>query len=91
MAIDFYNTADRKHQHLLFQLYDADQDSLKDVLKEYNRLTGLYLEPYKDTRIHQDHINLLIRLISKHIVESADSRNFDAVRLHGIIYTHARL
>jgi len=85
MALDFYNPTDKRHQHLLFQLDDLELESLDDVITEYKRRTGLYLDPYRDTYLYQDHINLLVQLMGEQLNYPTKNKHAETIRLQGII------
>ncbi|WP_175404132.1 hypothetical protein [Mucilaginibacter sp. PPCGB 2223] len=67
MALDFYNISDSSLQQRLFELTEVDIYNLIEVLNEYRRLSGLQIDEYGTTRISQDHIELIIQLLSDYL------------------------
>lgn len=64
MALDFYDLNDNKHENLLFQFDGSELECLAIVLNEFNRNTGIYIDQYSDNKLSQDHVNLILQLIS---------------------------
>jgi len=65
MAVEFYPADDKNQKNFLFQLTDSDFEKLQDVLVEYKKRTGLTIDRYKTTRIHEGHVKLLVELTEK--------------------------
>ena len=63
MALDFYQIDNTKQ--LLFQIDDAGCAAFEPVLKEFKKMTGLYIDQYSSTRIYPDHVRLLMNLLDK--------------------------
>ncbi|MBS7565760.1 hypothetical protein KHS38_15230 [Mucilaginibacter sp. Bleaf8] len=69
MALDFYNLQDTKLNHRLFSLNDADLEAIESILFEYKRATGITLDRYGNTRLYQDHVSLIIKLLESTATE----------------------
>lgn len=65
MAVDFYKVEDREQISPIFSWTDADFNFMKDVLALYQQKTGLIIDQYGTTRIHQAHIQLLLNLLDE--------------------------
>ncbi|WP_295714951.1 hypothetical protein [Mucilaginibacter sp.] len=65
MALDCYHLVDVRHQYLLFQIDEQELVEIEEILIEFKRLTGIYIDPYGTTRIHQEFIELLLSKINK--------------------------
>jgi hypothetical protein len=63
MAIDFFNFQDTRLNHRLFSIDDLDFEAIESILLEYKRLTGITLDRYGKTRLYQDHVNLIVKLL----------------------------
>lgn len=66
MAVEFYDINDRGLSKVFFIWTDSDLQLLEPVLIKYRQQTGLNIDPYGTTRIHIDHIKLLIKLIDEY-------------------------
>ena len=64
MAIDFYLKTDRLHTSCLFSLLYTDYIKLTETFEEFERLTGVFIDPYGTTHLGAGHINTLARLVS---------------------------
>jgi hypothetical protein len=67
MALDCYHLTDIRHQDLLFQIDEQELVEIDEILIEFKRLTGIYIDPYGTTRIHQEFIELLMSKINKNL------------------------
>jgi hypothetical protein len=63
MALDFYNLQDTMLIHRLFSLDDLDFEAIESIFLEYKRLTGITLDRYGKTRLYQDHVSLIVKLL----------------------------
>jgi hypothetical protein len=70
MAVEFYDLNDKNLQRCIFQLNESDFEKLQNVLAEYKKLTGLIIDQYGNTRIHEDHVKLIVKLIDKSLVNN---------------------
>jgi hypothetical protein len=67
MAVDFHNLNYPGSTQAIFSLNDADLEYLKEVLAQYKKLTGVYIDPYGKTSVYQDHVQLIIKLLNEYI------------------------
>jgi hypothetical protein len=74
MALDFYNWDDTKLTNMLFSFDDYHMNAFVNVQAEYKRLTGLYIDAYRTTRIHQSHVELIIEIINKAINNGVNNK-----------------
>ncbi|MES2275833.1 MAG: hypothetical protein V4592_07415 [Bacteroidota bacterium] len=79
MALDFYHLNDTDGKELLFQLNNDDLNCLKNVFKIYKDKTGLYIDPYANIRIYQDHVELIIKLIEAEIGHSKNQDKLQSI------------
>lgn len=70
MAVEFYSIGDRSRKDFLFQLTDSDFEKLEGIMEEYRNRIGLIIDQYRSTRIHEDHVKLIIELIEKTLVNN---------------------
>jgi hypothetical protein len=80
MALDCYHLADVRHQYLLFQIDEQELVEIDEILTEFKRLTGIYIDPYGTTRIHQEFIELLVSKINKSL-DAVRDKNKNGSRL----------
>ena len=65
MAIDFYALESKDYTELLFQVEEAELLKIEEVLSEFEKITGIHIDPYGKTRLHYDFIILLIEMLEK--------------------------
>ena len=70
MAVEFYSLNDKSRKNFIFQLTDSDFEKLKSTLEEYKKRTGLTIDQYAMTRIHENHVKLIIELIEKSLTDN---------------------
>jgi len=73
MAVEFYDLNDKSLRDCIFQLYDPDFEKLQSVLAEYKKLTGLSIDQFGDTHIHEDHVKLIVELIEESLTNNHHS------------------
>jgi len=66
MAIDFHLKADHMRASPLFQLPHNAYSDLAVVFAEFERLTGVFVDPYGTTHLSPGHINTLAKMVSGH-------------------------
>jgi hypothetical protein len=66
MALDFYNISDKGFKSVLFSLNDLEFETLYPVLSQLKKLTGTVIDQYGKTRLHYDHVQLIVQLIDTH-------------------------
>lgn len=69
MAIDFYEITDTKKVNRLFAIEHHDFDLLENILVDFKRLTGVYFDAYRDTRIYKKHIDIIADLLRKELAK----------------------
>jgi hypothetical protein len=72
MALDFYKIHDRRYQNKLFQLDEKELDDIRQVLEKFQKLTGVYLDPYGTTRIYFDQVRLLNTMLETYLNDIKD-------------------
>jgi hypothetical protein len=72
MALDCYHLTDIHHKYLLFQVEGYELDEIADELLVFKKRTGIYINLYDNTRLHQQFSELLMALITKNIDSVAD-------------------
>lgn len=77
MAIDFYKISDRKHQEILFNIDDGLYSLLEPVLDAFTALTGIYLDPFADTRLTEANVKLIAGLLDKFLQSGPVSLSLD--------------
>ena len=66
MALDIYKRG--QQNTVLFSISDDLYDLLSDIIIEFKRVTGLFIDNYGDTRLTHQHAELLIKLLRGNIV-----------------------
>lgn len=51
---------------MLFSLNDHEFEALYPVTLQLKKFTGLVIDQYGKTRIHHDHVQLIVKLIDSH-------------------------
>jgi len=72
MAIDCYNLNDFRYRNLLFQIEEYELEEIGDILSELKSTTGIYIDAYGDTRLHQDFVMMLITGIDARLAATRD-------------------
>ena len=62
MAISFHTTKDPK-ERALFILVDNVYDELQPVFDEFRRVTGIFIDPYGDTKLVVENLILMRQLM----------------------------
>jgi len=65
MALDFYYSSDKKLNSVLFSLDDIEFETLRPVVVQFRKLTGIVIDQYGKTRLHHVHVQLIIELIEE--------------------------
>ena len=66
MAIDFHSKTDRLGASPLFQLSHTDYSELTGAFDEFERLTGVFVDPYGTTHLSSGHLETLAKMVSGH-------------------------
>lgn len=64
MALDFHRLDNHEY---LFQLDDKKYSNLNEIFTEYKHWTGVYIDPYGDTKLIVENQKTLIRIIDNYI------------------------
>ena len=64
MALDIHRLDNNDY---IFGLNDEWQSCLDVIFKRYERSTGIYIDPYKDTILDLDNMKFLIKLIDEYV------------------------
>jgi hypothetical protein len=50
----------------LFSLNDLEFETLNPILPQLKKLSGIVIDQYGKTRLHYDHVQLIVQLIDAH-------------------------
>lgn len=64
MTIDFYSKDDRNQTKSLYRLFYEDFISLNSFFKEFERRTGVFVDPYGTTNMGSGHLEILSEILS---------------------------
>jgi len=65
MAVEFYDLNEKAKKTILFSLNDEDFEKLQPVLFQFKKLTGLTIDQYGNSRLHAEHVQLIVELLEK--------------------------
>jgi hypothetical protein len=63
MGIEIYATSDSKRKSILFSLSQNTFQRLQSSFDALEAKTGNQIDPYGDSRLHQDHLRLILKAI----------------------------
>jgi hypothetical protein len=75
MPLDFYDIHDKDFKNIIFSFDNRDFEKMEGALSEFKNLTGLVIDQYTDTRINQEHAQLIAKLIEKYL-DKTNSKNY---------------
>lgn len=75
--LNIYSIADKKREHLLFQLSEHDLNLLVEELNVLKNISSIVITPYQDTRIFNNHIEILLSSIRKRIARKEVKFRYD--------------
>jgi len=75
--LNIYSIADKKREHLLFQLSEQDLIILTEELNVLKNISSIVITPYQDTRIFNNHIEILLSSIRKRISQKEIKFQYD--------------
>jgi len=63
MALHFYKHPYKPRAELIHSWSDKQLNELSAIIEDFKEKTGVYLDPYADTRINNQHLMLLCTLL----------------------------
>jgi hypothetical protein len=63
MGLDFYNEEDRLRKNLLFRIREKELPRYERGFNEFEKKTGVFLDPYGSKRLTVAHLQLLRQLM----------------------------
>ncbi len=63
MALELYHSTDLALKNIVFSLNDNELEILEFCLVELKQKTGVILDPYGNTKLYQNQINMIIQYL----------------------------